>query len=174
MQFGTVGPFEIPLDEWGNISVSLSDFWEEVELEWRGLAAGRGCYIFGIGSSGGSRIEPWYVGKTNHQGFVSECFNAHQRNHYSRALNRYTRAKPYLYLIPQFTNNGSRLYRGRSGPAIDFLETYLIGIALRANSDLLNKRDTKLYREVVLPGFLNSTQGNPGAAAVKLRQSLKF
>jgi hypothetical protein len=174
MQFGTFGPFAIPVDEWGNISTSLSNFWEGVEAEWLGLPNGRGCYVFGLSRSGGSRIEPWYVGKTNRQGFESECFKSHQLNHYSRARNRYERAKPYLYLVPQFTNNGKRLYRGNSGPAIDFLETYLIGIALRANSELLNKRDTKLYREVVLPGFLNSAVGNPGAGANKLRQSLRF
>jgi hypothetical protein len=174
MQFGTFGPFEIPVDKWGNISTSLSDFWEAVEIEWAGLSDGRGCYVFGLSKSGGSRIEPWYVGKTNKQGFESECFKAHQLNHYGRALNRYHRAKPHIYLIPQFTNNGARLYRGKAGAGIDFLETYLIGIALRANFDLLNKRDTKLYREVILSGLLNSTQGSPGAAAIKLRKSLSF
>ena len=84
------------------------------------------------------------------------------------------RGRILVFLIPQFTNNGSRLYRGNSGPAIDFLETYLIGIALRANSELSNKRDTKLYREVMLPGFLNSTVGSPGKSANKLRNSLRF
>jgi hypothetical protein len=174
MQFGTFGPFEVPVDDWGNVSTSLSDFWEEVDSAWHGLASARGCYVFGLAKSGGSRIEPWYVGKTNRQGFESECFKSHQLNHYSRALSRYERAKPYLYLISQFTQNGTRLFRGNSGSVIDFLETYLIGIALRANSDLMNKRDTKLYREVTLPGFLNSPPGNPGGAANKLRQTLYF
>ncbi len=172
MIFGTFGPFEVPIDKWGNISTVLSEFWEGVDLEWPGLTNGRGCYVFGLSKSGGSRIEPWYIGKTNRQGFENECFKAHQLNHYGRALNRYSRAKPQLYLIAQFTNNGTRLYRGRADVAINFLETYLIGIALRANFDLLNKRDTKLYREVTLPGFLNSPQGSPGNAAIKLRETL--
>lgn len=174
MEFGTFGPFEIPVDDWGNMASSLSDFWESVDLEWSGLRNGRGCYVFGLSKSGGSRIEPWYIGKTNRQGFENECFKAHQLNHYGRALNRYDRAKPHIYLIPQFANNGKHLYRGKAGTAIDFLETYLIGIALRANFNLLNKRDTKLYREVILPGFLNSAPGNPGSGANKLRQSLYF
>ena len=165
MRFGTFGPYEIPLDEYWNIPASLSDFWEEVNSDWQGLSGARGCYVFGVVTSGTSRVEPWYVGKTSNQGFDPECFSPHKRNHYSAALNRYDRAKPKLYLIAQFTDNGDRLYRGSSGPAIDFLETYLIGLALRANKDLLNKSDTKLYREVVFPGFLNSNPGNPGEGA---------
>ena len=174
MQFGTFGPFRIPLDEYDNVQNSLTEFWDSVDLEWPSLSGGRGCYVFGIATSGGARIEPWYVGKTNRQGFDPECFSPHQRNHYSRALNYYDRARPYLYIIPQFANNGERLYRGKAGAAIDFLETYLIGLALRANKELLNQRDTKLYREVSLPGFLNSDPGNPGTGANRLRQSLRF
>lgn len=174
MKFGTFGPFQVPIDKWGNISTSLSEFWETTDHEWPNLQYGKGCYVFGLRRSGGSRIEPWYVGRTNRQGFESECFKSHQLNHYSRARSRYDRSRPYIYLIPQFANNGHSLYRGNSGPAIAFLETYLIGIALRANPDLLNKRDTKLYREVEMPGFLNSSVGNPGTSASSLRQSLRF
>ena len=131
MQFGTFGPFRIPLDEYGNVPNSLTEFWDSVDTEWPRLSRGRGCYVFGIATAGGPRIEPWYVGKTNRQGFDPECFKPHQRNHYYTALNRYDRAKPYLYIIPQFANNGERLYRGNAGAAIDFLETYLIGLAPR-------------------------------------------
>ena len=158
----------------GKYITSLSEFCESVNQEWPGLANGRGCYVFGLSKSGGSRIEPWYIGKTNKQGFENECFKAHQLNHYGRALSRYSRAKPHIYLIAQFANNGTRLYRGKAGKVIDFLETYLIGIGLQANFDLLNKRDTKLYREVVLPGFLNSAQGNPGRGAITLRKTFNF
>ena len=174
MRFGTFGPFDIPRDEYGNVSDSLSDFWEAVDSEWEALSSGRGCYVFGISPSGGSRVEPWYVGKTNKQGFDCECFTPHKLNHYSRALNRYNRGKPRLFLVAQFGDDGKRLYRGSSGPAIDFLETYLIGIAIGANEDLLNKRDTKLYREVVFPGFLNSPPGNPAGGANRLKESLRF
>jgi len=97
MRFGTFGPFDIPRDEYGNVSDSLSDFWEAVDSEWEALSNGRGCYVFGISPSGGSRVEPWYVGKTNRQGFDCECFTPHKLNHYSRALNRYDRGKPRLF-----------------------------------------------------------------------------
>lgn len=68
---------------------------------------------------------------------------------------------PYEIPVDEYWN----IYRGSSGPAINFLETYLIGLALRANKNLLNKSDTKLYREVVFPGFLNSFPGSPGGPA---------
>lgn len=174
INFKTFGPFEIKLDEYGNIPNSMTDFWATVELKYSGLSAARGCYLFGIRTSGGPRIVPWYIGKTNYQTFESECFKAHQRKHYSRAINFYDRAKPFLYLIAQMTKNGKRLYRGQAPTSIEFLETYLIGFGLRANKDLLNKRDTKLYREVVMPGFLNSGKGNPGDSAGDLRCTLNF
>jgi hypothetical protein len=173
MNFKTFGPFEINLDEYGNIPNSMTAFWDAVELNHSGLPAARGCYLFGIRASGGPRIEPWYIGKTNYQTFDSECFKPHQRNHYSRALNFFQKRTPFLYLISQMTENG-RFYKGQAPTCIDFLETYLIGFGLRANRELLNKRDTKLYREIVMPGFLNSGKGNPGDPANDLRATLMF
>jgi hypothetical protein len=152
----------------------MAGFWKAVASKHDGLSAARGCYLFGIGSSGGPRIVPWYIGKTNKQAFDLECFKPHQRNHYSRAINRYERARPCLFLIAQIMANGKKFYRGRAPGSIEFLETYLIGFGLRANKELLNKRDTKFYREVVMPGFLNSGQGHAGGPANDLRDALKF
>jgi hypothetical protein len=174
MNFKTFGPFEIKLDDFSNIPNSMTAFWRAVELSQAGLSEARGCYLFGIRTSGGPRIDPWYVGKTNNQTFELECFKSHQRNHYSRAINFYTRARPFLYLIAQITKNGGRFYGGQAPNSTDFLETYLIGFGLRANPKLLNKRDTKLYREVVMLGFLNSNKGNPGNPASDLRHTLRF
>jgi hypothetical protein len=171
MRFRVFGPIRIDLDEYGNIPNSMNSFWEEVDGLYDGLSGGRGCYIFCIKTSGGPRIYPWYIGKTNRQTFAGECFKPHQRNHYSRALNYYDRAHPGLFLVAQFTSGG-KLYKGQGEASINFLETYLIGLGLRANHNLMNKRDTKLYRELVLPGFLNSDQGNPGLPANELRKVL--
>jgi hypothetical protein len=97
MNFKTFGPFEIKLDKYGNIPISMTAFWDALSLKRPGLSEARGCYLFGIRSSGGLRIVPWYIGKTNNQTFELECFKPHQRNHYSRALSYYDRAKPFLY-----------------------------------------------------------------------------
>lgn len=173
MQFKVLGPFEIKPDKNSAIPSSQSSFWDSVEDKHEGLSNGKGCYVFSIRTSGGSTLHPWYVGKTNKQTFCNECFKPHQRAHYWSALDRYKRAKPFIYLIPQITASG-RYSQNTAGTVIDFVEKYLIGLALRANDELLNKRDTKLYREIVLPGFLNSGKGNLGAGAADLRKSLDF
>jgi hypothetical protein len=174
MIFKTFGPFEIGLDVHRSIPASMRPFWENVEVHHNGLPAARGCYVFGIRTSGGPRITPWYIGRTNRQTFETECFKAHQRNHYWGAMNRYDRAKPFLFLVAQMKEDGQRFYRGQALAAIDFVETYLIGFGLRANPELLNKRDTRLYREVRIRGLLNSGYGNPGSPTNELRLALDF
>lgn len=84
------------------------------------------------------------------------------------------RGTPVLYLVARLTAQGRYYCRPSvSGyKDIDFLENYLIGAALAHNPDLLNKRGTKLLREICVPGILNSRQGNPGRAAVDVRQIL--
>lgn len=136
MHFKTFGPFGITLDGYGNIPNSMTTFWDGVDAQRSGLSDARGCYVFGIRSSGGPRIFPWYIGKTNCQTFSTECFKPHQRNHYSRALNFYDNKTPFLYLIAQMTDNESHFYKGQGAASIEFLETYLIGFGLRANKDL--------------------------------------
>ena len=145
----------------------MSEFWKRVEDREEGLSDARGCYVFGIRASGGDRITPWYVGRTNRQTFCHECLNPHQRNHYTYALGRYSKATAFMYLVPQMTNKGG-FYHGRSGKSIGFLERFLIGLGLRANPELCNKGDTRLYREVVMPGFLNSPRGQQGKATQSL------
>jgi hypothetical protein len=174
MEFKIFGPFPIELDGDGSIPNSVRDFWDLVEKNAAGLSEAKGCYVFGIQSSGGPRITPWYIGKTNNQTFATECFKAHQRNHYWRALSRRKRKRPYLFFLAALTKGGRRFSKNRNARKIDFLETYLIGLGLRANANLLNKRDTKLYREIVVPGLLNSGHGSPGGPANNLRKSLKF
>ena len=123
-------------------------------------------------TSGVSTIVPWYVGKTV-TSFDSECFQPHKRVIYAKAISYYKRAVPHLFLISRLTIGGS-FYKGASAVSTNFLERHLISLGLQANSDLLNKRDTKLYREVHLRGILNSEGGKPDKAAKELRLSLSF
>jgi hypothetical protein len=55
---------------------------------------------------------------------------------------------------------------------IDFLQTLLIGMALERNDNLLNVRDTKLLREMVAPGVINSPRARPTGPVVDLRNAL--
>ena len=170
-RFAVYGPLSIDLDDDGNIPRSMRGFWASADELRSGLRGAKGCYVFGIRSSGGSRITPWYIGKTNNQTFEGECFKPHQRVHYGYALNKYVRKRPVMYLIPQLATGG-KLYRGRAGRAIEFVEKYLIGFGLFANEDILNKKDTKLYNEVVVPGLLNSGKGKRSFATKSLCHTL--
>ena len=170
MIFQTFGPFRIRLDEYGNIPEELEEFWAQVEEEKSGLSNAKGCYLFGIKTSGGSSIYPWYIGKTLNS-FCRECFQPHKIVAYDRSIRRYERANPYLLLIPRLTNRGS-LYKGSGALSTNFLEKHLISLGLQANPDLQNKRDTKLYREVRLRGILNSDGGKPSKATTELRRAL--
>jgi hypothetical protein len=55
---------------------------------------------------------------------------------------------------------------------IDFLETMLIGMALERNKDLLNARKTKLLREMIVPGIINTPQARPTGPVIDLRNAL--
>ena len=57
---------------------------------------------------------------------------------------------------------------------IEFLEQYLIAVALDANPNLLNIRGAKMYEKLYVPGVLNPKLGNPGSAAESLKSCLKL
>lgn len=52
------------------------------------------------------------------------------------------------------------------------LENMLIGIAIKKNSHLLNIKGTKIIREMVVPGIINSTQGKPDNAVQAFKQAM--
>lgn len=172
MLFQTFGAFPVPLDAHENIPDDLSELWVQVEQRKSGLSRAKGCYVFGIKTSGGRSILPWYIGKTT-RSFDRECFQPHKRVIYGKALSYYKRAIPHIFLISRLTRGGA-LYKGAGSRATDFLERHLISLGLQVNSDLLNKRDTTLYREVQLRGILNSDGGKPDKAASALRLALRL
>ncbi|MGD9729611.1 MAG: hypothetical protein AB7Q81_12860 [Gammaproteobacteria bacterium] len=136
---------------------SLNAFWEEVNKEEEGLSEAIGCYIFSIRA--GKGLLPWYVGLAEKQTFRKECFAPHKLNHYNDAIaNR--KGTPTLTLIPKFTEGDRFAKPSKNGHRdIQLLETMLIGACLRRNKGLLNAKDTKLLREMVVPGLLNNQQG---------------
>jgi hypothetical protein len=79
-----------------------------------------------------------------------------------------------LYLLPRLTNSGEKFSKPtRSGYRdIDFLETLLIGMALEQNKNLANIKKTKLLREMIVPGVINSPQARPTGPVTDLRNAL--
>jgi hypothetical protein len=159
MRFAIFGPYPIPRNDRAQISNRQTEFWDSVE---KGLKDAKGCYVFCIKGSGAANLKPWYVGKTTNS-FAKECFQPHKLGAFNHALAGYERGAPYLIFLAQMTPS-KRFFQGSSSNSIDFLENHLIAEALRANDELVNKRQTKFLREMIVPGLINSP---PGAAQTK-------
>jgi hypothetical protein len=112
------------------------------------------------------------LGKTI-RSFRKECFELHKKNLYSKALN-ISKSQPYFFFVAPIRNDGT-LSMAKYPMTIGFIEKYLIGLALRANDKLLNQIDTKIHRELELPGFFNERKDQERDAATKtLRRAFGF
>ena len=147
---------------------SLRTFWEEVDAQLEnGLSGSIGCYVFSI--QAGKGVLPWYVGLAEKQSFRRECFTSHKLVHYNNAVaNR--RGTPLLTLIAKYTPKGQLVCpTGNEHRDIQFLEAMLISSCLTRNQNLYNIRDTKLLREMVVPGLLNTPVGKAAASVADFR-----
>jgi len=175
MFFDVYGPFEIALDDNGQVTASQIDLWEEVRVACAkasytpdtALSVGIGCYVFGLKYR--SAIMPWYVGMTVAQaGFRGEIFERHKLDHYNMALKAKPHMTPVMFLFPLLT--GDQHYAtGRKNhvPLIRWVEKMLFGAALAQNPDCMNKRDTKFLRRVQVAGVFNHRPPGREKAAVE-------
>jgi len=171
MNFYPHSAFEIPRQDNGLIAgdkESMLDFWARVDDEQEDKLSGAiGCYIFSIRAGKGAL--PWYVGLAEKQSFRKECFTSHKLVHYNNAVaNR--RGTPLLTLVAKYTP-GNKLLGPTGGEHrdIQFLEAMLISNCLSRNAELFNIRDTKLLREMVVPGLINTPQGKAAASVSDFR-----
>lgn len=150
-----------------NRNDSLDHFWEKVNKMEDDLSESAGCYIFSIRAGGGSR--PWYVGLAAKQTFRKECFTNHKVVIYNEVLHDRKRGIPTLTLISKKTKKGRLAKPSKNGQRdIEFLEDMLIGNCIIRNPDLYNIKDTKLLKEMIVPGLLNSKgRLNPAAKEFK-------
>lgn len=174
MNFYPYPAIEIPKQKNGLIAadrLSLQAFWRNVDsLFGESISTGVGCYIFSIRAGKGSL--PWYVGLAEKQSFKKECFSAHKINHYNNAIAS-RKGTALLTLIPRYTPNGKISRPNPSGyKDIQHLEKMLIGNCLTRNRDISNIRDTKLLREMVVPGLLNTPQGKPASEILAFKALL--
>ncbi|MEI6320070.1 MAG: hypothetical protein WCS09_16250 [Pseudomonadota bacterium] len=150
---------------------TLASFWKAAETSLEpGVPEAIGCYIFSIKAGPGEL--PWYVGMAGKQSFRKECFTPHKIQHYNNAIAA-RRGSPRLTLLAKYTP-GLKFVKPTSARQRDVeeLETLLIANALSRNPDLLNVRDTKLLREMVVPGLLNTPPGQPNAAVKRFKSLL--
>lgn len=139
------------------------------------ILAGPGCYVFGIKSSGASRVIPWYVGKAERQSVLKEATNPQHLQLYNEIFSEFKRGHPALYFMPTITPGGkAKLPNTKvSGmPAVEFLENWLIATALKTNPALWNIKSTKMLRELSVRGVLNPTKGDLNKPAASLKNCL--
>lgn len=169
MKYEVHGPFVVPRESGLVARESLRYFWDTVDEFAQGLSGACGCYVFGLKAAKGRR--PWYVGRTNNQGFRQECFAHHKLTNYNEVLHAH-KGTPELYLVARVTARG-RFCAPQSAEDVHFLEQFLISLALRRNPELKNRARTRLLCNLVVPGLINSPRGNPGADATALRKMLE-
>ena len=162
MKFEIHGPFEIPringlID---NSAASKRKFWATVGAQAPKLPDACGCYIFSVKAKRGAL--PWYVGRTTKRTFKGEALGAHQVNHYNHALGQKIGVKPQMFFLAKLTPSGRAAKpSGNSHADIEFLETFLFGVALKRNPNLRNAKSTKFFKNLVVPGVINSPRRPP-------------
>jgi hypothetical protein len=171
MNFFPHNSIEIPRKKNGHVAAdkdSLAYFWASVESQLEeGLSGAIGCYIFSVRAGRG--VLPWYVGLAEKQSFKKECFTSHKLVHYNDILATRT-GTPMMTFVSKYTPGGKLLNpTGNSHRDIKFLERLLISNCLKRNVDVSNARDTKLLREMVVPGLINSPQGKAYSSVLKFR-----
>jgi hypothetical protein len=175
MNYLLYGPFELPRQN-RRIDTDperLKEFWSLVDEDDDGLAGACGCYVFAIRAGNGAT--PWYVGKAERQSFKSECITPHKLNIYDDVLSS-GKGTPLLYFYSRITpgkNVFSKPSKSRHSD-VQYLEKMLISYALRRNRNLSNKRDTKMLRELVVPGLLNGKKGAQTAITKELRSVMGY
>ena len=169
MKFEIYGPFTARRTHTqarvSRLKRNLDRFWADADLAVNGLSTACGCYIASV------RNVPWYIGKASGQTFRKESFHPHKLDHYDDAI-WIGRGVLKLHFIVRTTPKGkfSKPSKKDGHREVEFLEKLLIGAGLQRNHRLLNKRDTKRIREMIVPGFLNAQRGQGRALSV---QSLK-
>jgi hypothetical protein len=176
MKYTVHGPFEMPKKSNGLIdanSKSLRAFWNDVRKKVPDLPTASGCYLFAVRAAKGYR--PCYVGLAEKQSFEKECFTDHKKTVYNDAI-AMRKGTPVLFLIARRTGNG-RLASPRKGAKkmpkeISVLEDMLIAVCVGKNPELLNVKKTKLLREMVVPGLINTPKGKPTVPEKQFKQAV--
>lgn len=162
MNFSVYGPFDIPRDGAliDTAAKAKRDFWNDVDARVQGLPFACGVYIFVVRATRGAL--PWYVGLTTKRGFNDESLGLFQTNHYNHALGSKVGVRPQLYFLAKQTPTGRFAKPSKNSHGdIEFLETFMFGVALNRNPQLRNSKNTKFLKNIVVPGVVNTPQRPP-------------
>src|SRR5258707_879947 len=104
--------------------------------------------------------------------------NASNINKYNEVIAKRKNGTPMLFVLPWLTNSGERYRKktkqsGHGSPVLDFLEDWLIGLALQKNSKLINNRQTKFLRRLHVIGVFNSRHGESNSDSRAFMQMIR-
>lgn len=174
MKFSVYGPYDLPRQNNGLIDTTAKAkglFWANVEEKISGLSEACGCYVYVVRAKRGAL--PWYIGLTTKRTFKLEAIGAHQVNHYNQAIVKKVGVKPQLYFLAKETQKGRFAKPSKNSHSdIEFLETFMFGIALRRNAGLRNSKNTKHLKNLVVPGVINTPQRPPREDERSLKAAL--
>ena len=108
---------------------------------------------------------------TPRSGFVQEVFSDKNKGHYRDVYSDLGAATPVIFLIARLTSGGDLSKRSLPSKEVDFIEQKLIGLSLAKNPDLINVANTRVHKELVIPGVHNHS-GSLSPAARDLRTAL--
>jgi hypothetical protein len=123
-----------------------------------------GCYVFACTNPRGSL--PIYVGQAG-GGIFSEAFNHRNKNNINGYFRRRLRGNLDLYSVSQVHVKGDK----GSGSAISDIEEFLIALASRRNSELINIHGTRPANWSI-SGVHNHGKGNPGPSVIAFKKML--
>jgi hypothetical protein len=169
MDFEIYGPFELPRKN-GIIDITKSvksEFWGSIEETKNDLSMAEGCYVFGLKASKG--IKPWYVGKTDKQSFKAECLTDNKLKIFNQVVTAH-KGKPVIFLLPSVTPKGKLISDAEyNDDSITTVEGFLIRMAVEKNAELSNIKHVKKFKDICVPGILNSRPG----ALTKIQRAFK-
>jgi len=163
MRYYVYGPYEMARDGRA-VSRQRQDkkvFWEVVDVDDQGLSDACGCYVFLI------RGVAWYVGLAAAQSFRQEIFQHHKLLLYGEALQLVNGRAQFIFIAKVTPSDRFAKPSENGHRDIRWLEKLLIGSAISRNRRLRNIKDTKLLREMHIPGIINSGKGEGRATSVQ-------
>jgi hypothetical protein len=171
--YETYGPFEIKRDGNKLRKEALIEFWKKIDKDYPGLSDAVGVYIFAVKASRRSKSKPWYVGKTDKQGFKRRF--KQQLNRFSDVFDSAKNGTPQIFLLARLTPRRRSFMKARSTTmgSNDALESMLIGSCISQNKKLINANKVKHLRELRVPGYLHNGQGKLTKAASELNRMVK-
>jgi len=171
--YETYGPFDVERDSNKLRKSALDAFWKDCNSKYPGLSGAVGVYIVAVKAKANAVSKPWYVGKTDKQGFQKRF--SQQLNHFGDILDKAKNGTVQVFLIARRTPNRGAFMKTRSTALRENndLETMMIGSCLKRNRSLINDRKVKHLKEIEVPGYLNNGRGKMHKAASELNRMVK-